>query len=79
MDTHLFRFLSALLLLILLCSAVQATRLQVTVQDSVDNTTIPQATVYLDNVNMGRTTVVGTFFLVHDGLDDKILRITKNG
>jgi protocatechuate 3,4-dioxygenase beta subunit len=79
MDTHLFRFLSALLLLILLCSAVQATRLQVTVQDSVDNTTIPQATVYLDNVNMGRTTVAGTFFLVHDGLDDKILRITKNG
>jgi hypothetical protein len=79
MDTHLFRFLSALLLLILLCSAVQATTLQVTVQDSVDNTIIPQATVYLDNVNMGRTTGAGTFFLVHDGLDDKILRITKNG
>jgi Carboxypeptidase regulatory-like domain len=79
MYTHLFRFLSALLLLILLCSAVQATSLQVTVQDSMDNTTIPQATVYLDNVNMGRTTGAGTFFLVHDGLDDKILRITKNG
>ncbi len=79
MYKHLYRFLPALLLLILLCGSAQATILQVTVQDSLDNTTISQATVYLDNANIGRTTSSGTFLITHNGLADLNLRVTKVG
>jgi hypothetical protein len=79
MNKHLFRFFFALLLLILLCSAVQATSLQITVQDSLDNTTISQATIYVDGANSGRTTNTGTYFLTHSGLNDLNIRITKMG
>jgi len=79
MYKHLFRFFFALLLLILLCSAVQATSLQITVQDSLDNTSISQATIYVDGANSGRTTNTGTYFLTHSGLNDLNIRITKMG
>ena len=38
MYKHRIRFLFALLCLIAFCSAAQATKLQITVQDSLDNT-----------------------------------------
>ncbi|OPY38946.1 MAG: PEGA domain protein [Methanoregula sp. PtaU1.Bin051] len=79
MYKHLYRILPALLLLILLCGSAQATDLQVTVQDVLDNTTIPQATVYLDNVNIGRTTSSGTILITHSGIADLDLRVTKVG
>jgi len=79
MYNHLFRFLPALLVLILLCGTAQATNLQVTVQDSIDNITIAQATVYQDGVNVGRTTPAGTFLIVHSGLEDLNLKIVKSG
>jgi hypothetical protein len=79
MKNHLFRFLPALLVLILLCGTAQATNLQITVQDSIDNITIPQATVYQDGVNVGRTTTSGTFLIVHSGLEDLNIRIAKSG
>lgn len=75
----LFRFLPALLLLILLCGTAQATNLQITVQDGLDNTTIAQATVYQDGANVGRTTSAGTFLIVHSGLANFDLRVVKSG
>jgi hypothetical protein len=79
MYNHLFRFLPALLLIILLCGTAQATNLQITVQDSLDNTTIAQAAVYQAGVNVGRTTAGGTYLIVHSGLGDLNIRIVKSG
>jgi protocatechuate 3,4-dioxygenase beta subunit len=79
MYKHLYRFLPALLLIILLCGSAQATNLQITVQDAMDNTTIQQASVYLDNTVIGRTTNSGTFLLTHDGLSDLNLKVAKSG
>lgn len=79
MYKYLIRFLSALLVLILLCGTVQATNLLITVQDGLDNTTISQATVYQDGVNVGRTTSVGTYMIVHDGSEALDIRVTKTG
>src|SRR5512136_398307 len=72
-------FLPLLLCLILLCSAVQATDLQITVLDSIDNVTIPHATVYVKGQLYGLTNNNGQFLLVHNGLDDQYLRITMIG
>ena len=72
-------FLPLLLSLILLCSAVQATDLQITVLDSIDNVTIPHATVYVKGQMYGLTNNNGQFLLVHNGLDDQYLRITMIG
>ncbi|MCX6687144.1 MAG: carboxypeptidase regulatory-like domain-containing protein [Methanoregula sp.] len=79
MYKYLIRFLSILLFVIVICGTVQATNLQVTVQDSLDNTSISQATVYVDGANMGRTTSAGMFAFVHSGLSDLDLRVTKSG
>ena len=57
------RFLFVLLCLVLFCSAAQATNLLITVQDSVDNSTIPHATVFLNGVNVGLTNSAGQFLL----------------
>jgi hypothetical protein len=72
-------FLTLLLSLFLLCSAVQATDLQITVLDSIDNVTIPHATVYVKGQLYGLTNNNGQFLLVHNGLDDQYLRITMIG
>lgn len=73
------RFLFPLLCLLILCSTVQATNLQITVQDSIDNTSVSRATVYLDGSNLGRTNNAGQFMITHGGLNDLNLRITMNG
>jgi len=79
MYKYLIRFLSILLFVIVICGTVQATNLQITVQDSLDNTSISQATIYVDGANTGRTTSAGTFSFIHSGLYDLNLRVTKNG
>ena len=73
------RFLAALLLVVLLCSTAQATNLLITVQDNLDATPIPQATVYQGSSVVGRTTASGTFLLAHDSTEDLYLRVTKSG
>jgi protocatechuate 3,4-dioxygenase beta subunit len=79
MYKYRIRLLSILLFVIVICGTAQATNLQITVQDSLDNTTIPQAIVYVDGANMGRTTTAGTFYIVHSGLHDIDLRLTRSG
>ena len=74
-----FRFLFALLSVILLCSAAQATNLQITVQDNLDNSTISHATVFLDGANQGRTNNNGLFYVTHSGLNDVDIRVTMTG
>src|SRR5512136_173435 len=73
------RLLFALLCLVLVCSAAQATDLQITVLDSIDNVTIPHATVYVNGQNYALTNNNGQFLLVHNGLNDQRIRITMIG
>lgn len=63
----------------LLCSAVQATDLQITVLDSIDNVTIPHATVFVNGANYALTNNNGQFLLVHNGLNDQRIRVTMIG
>jgi hypothetical protein len=73
-------FLLLFLCLILLCSAVQATvDLQITVRDSVDNTSIPNAVVYVNGQDFARTNNNGQYFLTHNGQDDQRIRIAVVG
>ncbi|MDD1688277.1 MAG: hypothetical protein LUO90_01775, partial [Methanoregula sp.] len=73
------RFLFALLCTLLLCSSAQATILQISVQDSIDNTTIPQATVFLNGENYASTDNYGQVFLNHSGLNDPLIRVSRSG
>jgi hypothetical protein len=79
MYKHLFRFLSLLLFVIVICGTAQATNLELRVLDSLDNTTIPHATVFVDNINMGRTNTLGQFFISQSGQYDIKLRVSMSG
>jgi len=79
MYSHRHRFLFALLCLILLCSSVQATNLQISVQDSIDNTAIPQATVFLNGANYARANNLGQVFISHSGSNDLNLQVSMTG
>jgi len=78
MYPHRIRFLFVLVCLLALCSAAQATNLLITVQDSLDNTTVPHATVYLSGANVGMTNNAGQF-LLQSGQGDLNLRISMDG
>ena len=78
MKASRIRFLFALLCIIAFCSAVQATNLLITVQDNLDNTSIPHATVFLDGTNVGLTNNAGQF-LLQSGQGDLNLLITMSG
>ena len=73
------RFLFALLCVILLCSSVQATNLQINVQDIIDNSTIPHATVFLNGGNIARTNTLGQVYLTHSGLNDLKIMVSMTG
>ena len=73
------RFLFALLCILLLCSSAQATILQISVQDSMDNSTIPRATVFLNGDIYARTNNYGQVFLNHSGLNDPLIRVSMTG
>lgn len=73
------RLLFSLLCLFLLCGAVQATNLQITVLDSIDNVTIPHATVFVNGQDYARTNNNGQFLLVHNGLNNQLIRVTMMG
>ena len=73
-------FLLLLLCLFLLCSTVQATiDLQITVRDSIDNTSIPNAVVYVNGQDFARTNNNGQYFLSHNGQNDQRIRISMVG
>jgi len=73
------RFLFTLLFVFLLCSTVQATNLLISVQDSIDNTTIPHATVFLNGGNYARTNALGQAYMSHSGQNDLDLKISMTG
>ncbi len=73
------RFLFALLCVFLLCSTVQATNLLISVQDGIDNTTIPHATVFLNGGNYARTNSLGQVYLTHSGLNDLDIKVSMTG
>jgi hypothetical protein len=73
------RFLFSLLCLILLCSSVGATNLQISVQDSIDNSSIPHATVFLNGANYARANNLGQVYLTHAGLNDLNIRVSMTG
>jgi hypothetical protein len=49
------------------------------VQDSIDNSTIPHATVFLNGDNYARTNSNGQVFLNHSGLHDQLIRVSMAG
>jgi len=73
------RFLFALLCMILLCSSVQATNLQIAVQDNIDNSSIPHATVFLNGGNIARTNTLGQVYITHSGLNDLNIMVSMTG
>jgi len=79
MDRYRSRFLFLLLCLFILCSAAQATDLQITVRDNIDNVSIPHATVFVNGVNYALTNNNGEALLVHNGLNDQLIRVTMIG
>jgi hypothetical protein len=79
MNRYLPRFLLVLLCLFILCSTVQAIDLQISVRDSIDNTSIPSATVYVNGADYARTNNNGQFLLSHSGLNNQRIRISMNG
>jgi len=80
MYSHRHRFLFALLCLLLLCSAAQATtNLMITVQDSLDNSTIQHATVFLNGGNYARTNANGQVYITHLGENDQDVLISLSG
>jgi hypothetical protein len=78
MYNHRIRFLFVLLCLIAFCGAAQATNMLITVRDSLDNTTVPHATVYLSGANVGMTNNAGQF-LLQSGQGDLNLRFSMDG
>jgi hypothetical protein len=79
MNSQRHRFLFALLCMLLLCSSVQATNLQISVQDSIDNSSIPHATVFLNGANYARANNLGQVYLTHSGLNDLDIRVSMTG
>ena len=80
MNRYRSRLLLFLLCLLLLCSAAQATvDLQITVRDSIDNTSIPNAAVYVNGQDYARTNNNGQFLLSHNGLNDQRIRVSMIG
>jgi len=73
------RFLFALLCTLLLCSLAQATILQISVQNSIDNSTIANATVFLNGDEYAKTNNNGLVFLNHSGLNDLFIRVSMTG
>jgi len=73
------RFLFALLCTLILCSSAQATILQISVQDRSDNSTIPDATVFLNGDEYAKTNNTGQVFLNHSGLNDLLIRVSVTG
>lgn len=79
MYNHKQRFLFALLCIVLLCSSAQATDLLITVQDSIDNTTLPHATVFVNGGNYAKTNNNGQVFLSHTGVNDQLIQVSLSG
>ena len=74
-----FRFLFTLLFVILFCSAAQATTLQITVLDSLDNSSVSHATVFVNGINQGRTTNTGEFSYPNDNSNNLDIRVSMTG
>ncbi|MGA2918933.1 MSCRAMM family protein [Methanoregula sp.] len=80
MYQHRLRFLFSLLCVVLLCSSAQATtNLLITVQDSLDNTTLPHATVFVNNANFALTNNNGQAYLTHAGVVNQDIRVSMDG
>lgn len=73
------RFLFILLCLLILCSSVQATILQISVKDGSDNSTIPHASIFLNGEYYSRTNNDGQVFLNHSGLNDQLIWVSMTG
>jgi hypothetical protein len=74
-----YRFLFALLCIIVLFSSVQAVILQISVRDISDNSTIPHATIFLNGASYAKTDNTGQVSITHSGLDDLLIRVSMAG
>jgi len=74
-----YRLFFTLLCLVLLCSVVQATNLLITVQDSIDNSSISHAAVSVDGTEVARTNVSGQVLYARTDLNDHLIRVSMAG
>jgi hypothetical protein len=80
MYDHRSRFLFALLFVLLLCSSAQATtNLLITVKDTIDNSSLSHATVFVNGANYARTNANGQVYLTHSGLTDQEIKVSMSG
>jgi len=79
MNMPRYRLLFALFCVFLLCSTAQGTDLTIFVKDTIDNTSIPQATVFVNGANYARTNNNGQAYLTHNGLNDQLIRVSMSG
>lgn len=63
----------------LICSAVQATDVDITVKDADDGSYIKGASVYIDDHYEGKTNSYGEFSYEYDGSSRYTLKVTKSG
>jgi hypothetical protein len=59
---------------LLLCSVAQATNLLITVQDSIDNSTVYCATVFIDGTEYARINNNEHLLYVHTDTNNKLIR-----
>lgn len=73
-------FFAALLVFLLLLTPAQATtNLLITVQDSIDKSPLPHATVFVNGANYARTNALGQAYLTHSGLNDQEIAVSMSG
>lgn len=73
------RLLLSLIALVLLCAAVQAATLTVTVRDYESGSYLSGASVYVSGTYVGKTGSSGTFDYSHSLKSDFTLKVTKSG
>lgn len=74
-----FLFAALLVTLLLLTPAQATTSLLITVQDSIDHSPIPHATVFVNSANYARTNALGQAYLTHSGLNDQEIGVSMSG
>ena len=79
MNPPRYHLLFALVCILLLCSSVQGVDLLISVRDNIDNTSVPQATVFVNGANYARTNNNGQAFLTHNGQNEQTIRVVMSG
>jgi len=73
------RVILCILIFFVLVQGVQATNLQISVKDNIDNSPLSHATVFLNGGKIAQTNTLGQVFLTHSGLNDLKIMVSMTG